>query len=159
LSLVVRRATRADLADLLRIEALFPSDRLSRAAFVRLISGGADVWIAESAAVVVGDAVVTFRRGRPARLYSLVTDATQRGRGVGSALLAAAEEGAAARGARSLLLEVRRDNEAAIDFYYRRGYLLLGEIDGYYADGMGALRLRKALASPREMRERPLPLG
>jgi ribosomal protein S18 acetylase RimI-like enzyme len=143
---IVRRAEPTDLPDLLRLETHFPGDRLSRVALTRLLHGSADVWVAvDDGGRIVGDAIVRYRRGRPARLYSLVAEPAERGRGVGGALLAHAERAAAARGARSLVLEVRRDNGEAIAFYARRGYLPHGERDGYYEDGVGAHRLRKAL--------------
>jgi len=46
-------------------------------------------------------------------------------RGVGSALLAAAERVAADRGARRIWLVTTNDNQPAIDFYTRRGYRLV----------------------------------
>ncbi|MFN2324137.1 MAG: hypothetical protein ABR510_14440, partial [Trueperaceae bacterium] len=43
----VRRATRDDLDALVRLEAAFPGDRLSRASFLRFIEGTTvDVWVA-----------------------------------------------------------------------------------------------------------------
>ena len=144
--MIVRRATRSDLPDLLRLEGHFPGDRLSKGALVRLLAGSADVWVCvDVGGRIVGDAIVRYRRDRPARLYSLVADPEARGRGIGGMLLAWAERAAKARGARSMSLEVRRDNADAIAFYRRRGYLLHGERDDYYEDGMGAYRFRKAL--------------
>jgi ribosomal protein S18 acetylase RimI-like enzyme len=143
----VRRAARSDLPALVRLEDVFPGDRVSRASFVRFIDGAtADVWVAEVAGAVVGDAVVTYRRGfHGARLYSLVTDPAHRGRGVASALLDAAEAAAVERGCVSMRLEVRVDNDAAIALYERRGYEVVGVTDDFYEDGSDALRMRKRL--------------
>ncbi|MDF1521283.1 MAG: peptidase C39 family protein, partial [Trueperaceae bacterium] len=159
-TLHVRRATRADVDALLRLEMAFPSDRISRASFLRFLDATtANAWVAvvldaagsapAAAAAperVVGDAIVTYRRGfHGARLISLVTDPAHRGRGVASALLAAAEAAAHERGCVSVRLEVRVDNEAAIALYRRRGYEVVGTTDDFYEDGSDALRMRKRL--------------
>ena len=164
----VRRATRGDLDALVRLEAAFPGDRLSRASFVRFIEGTtADVWVATTQAgaerdagrdavgaaagaagrdAVVGDAVVSYRRGfHAARLYSLVTEPAWEGRGVGRALMAAVEAHALERGLVSVRLEVRVDNPRAIDFYRRLGYVEVGLTHDFYEDHSDALRMRKRL--------------
>ena len=144
---VVRRAARSDLETLVRLEEAFPGDRVSRASFARFLdSGTADVWVADLAGSVVGDAIVTYRRGfHGARLYSLVTDPGHRDRGVARALLDAAEAAAVERGCVSIRLEVRVDNVAAIGLYERRGYEVVGVTDDFYEDGSDALRMRKRL--------------
>lgn len=169
--MAVRRATRADLEALVRLEASFPGDRISRASFQRFLDAAtADVWVAVAeaasaggdraagsdaatarrpatvASTVVGDAVVTYRRGfHGARLYSLVTDPAHRGRGVASAILDVAEAAAFERGCVSMRLEVRLDNVGAIAVYERRGYERVGVTDDFYEDGSDALRMRKRL--------------
>ncbi|WP_265111405.1 GNAT family N-acetyltransferase [Halosolutus halophilus] len=55
-------------------------------------------------------------------LSNLYVEPAHRDRGIGTALLAAAEESLAARGAEELLLEVMADNEAARRFYRSQGY-------------------------------------
>lgn len=146
----VRRARRGDLDDLVRLEAAFPGDRVSRASFARFVDAPtADVWVAvedDGSERVIGDAIVGYRRGfDAARLYSLVTDPRERGRGVASALLAAAEAAAGERGVVSMRLEVRPDNEAAIGLYRRRGYEVVGRTHAFYEDHSDALRMRKRL--------------
>lgn len=144
---VVRRAARADLPALVRLEQVFPGDRISRASFARFLDAPtADAWVAELDGTVVGDAVVTYRRGlHGARLYTLVTDPRHRGRGIATALLDAAEAAARERGCVSIRLEVRVDNASAIALYERRGYEVVGRTDDFYEDGSDALRMRKRL--------------
>ena len=148
----VRRATRGDLADLVRLEAVFPGDRVSRASFAHFIEvPSAEVWVAVAVATggaerVVGDAVVSYRRGfQSARLYSLVTDPGHRGRGVGGALLRHAEGAALERGVVTMRLEVRADNGRAIDLYLRHGYEVVGRTHDFYEDHSDAVRMRKRL--------------
>lgn len=143
----IRPATLADFDDLVALEAHFPGDRLSRSSLRRLLSRAhADVWVAEAGGRIVGDAVVLYRRGfMGARLYSLVVHPADRGRGLGRALLEAAEQGALKRGCVSMRLEVREDNRGAIRLYQACGYQEVGHTAEYYHDGSGALRMRKRL--------------
>lgn len=142
----IRPARASDIDALAAVErAEFPTDRISRRAFARLMRS-------ESAALMVtgqpprGYCVVLFRRGSSvARLYSIAVSSREGGRGEGRALLAAAEGEAVRRGRRAMRLEVREDNRRARDLYERNGYRRFDRIDGYYADGSPALRYEKPL--------------
>ncbi|UPG90159.1 GNAT family N-acetyltransferase [Luteibacter aegosomaticola] len=145
----VRRAEVSDLDDLVALEeATFDTDRLSRAQYRKhLDSETAQVLVASANhRRFLGTAVVFYRKGTTvARLYSIATKPQARGKGVGSALIEAAEEAARLRGCRALRLEVRKDNGVAIRLYERMGYRHIGEYAKYYGDGADALRLEKAL--------------
>lgn len=144
----VRRATPADLASLVALEQLaFIGDRMSRAQYRRhLANAGATVLVAVSGHELLGSALVFFRRGSMlARLYSIAAAPAARGRGIGARLLAAAEDAARARGCRTLRLEVRVDNDAAVALYERSGYRRIGGYAGYYEDGADAWRYEKPL--------------
>ena len=111
-----------------------------------LSSPNAAVLLAEGDEGLLGSAIVFFRRGSTrARLYSLATSVAARGRGIGKALLAAAESCARERGARTLSLEVRRDNSAAVHLYEVRGYRRSAALESYYDDGAPAWRYEKSL--------------
>lgn len=147
--LLLRPACPADLDDLLHLEAAeFSGDRLSRRSLRRMLSAGsAATIVAVAGGNVVGYALVLFRKGaRVARLYSLVRGSVLAGQGIGSALLAAAEAAATARGACELRLEVRADNRPARALYLRRGYSEAGHRPSYYEDHMDAVRMRKHLS-------------
>lgn len=145
----VRRAELSDLDDLVALEdATFDSDRMSRAQYRRhLDSGSASVLVASANhRRFLGTAVMFYRRGSTvARLYSLASRPEARGKGVASALLAAAEQAARQRGCRELRLEVRIDNAAAIRLYERLGYRRLARLDRYYEDGADGWRYGKRL--------------
>ena len=109
--------------------------------------------------------------GRPRRVYVLLTDADgvvgyagldhggdvadvmtvaaaprAQGQGLGRRLLIELERRALARGAASVLLEVRADNAAARHLYERAGYVLLSTRRRYYQPGdVDALVMRKLL--------------
>jgi [ribosomal protein S18]-alanine N-acetyltransferase len=87
-----------------------------------------------------------LRRVAPvARLYSIAVVPELAGRGLGLALLAAAEDAAAARGCTALRLEVHVANAPAIGRYQKSGFRLIGRRARYYEDGGDALRFEKRL--------------
>lgn len=145
----VRRAELSDLDELVALERdTFAGDRLSRAQYRRhLDSDSAQVWVASAhPRPFLGSAVLFFRkRSAVARLYSIASSPEARGRGVGSALIAAAEGAAGQRRCRALRLEVRVDNAEAIRLYERLGFQRIGRYAHYYDDGADAWRYEKAL--------------
>ena len=102
--------------------------------------------VAERDGDVIGYALVhTHAQRRAARLYSIAVDPSARRQGIGLVLMAAAEADTVARGHLALQLEVRDDNASAIRMYERLGYEVFGRIDGFYQDGVAAVRMRRAL--------------
>ena len=150
----IRNATLTDLDAVEALETrVFDADELSRRSLRYYIGAPtARFLVLEQAGVVVGDAIVAFRRGaRVARLYSVAVHPDHAGHGHGRRLLTACEHAAVERGAATLRLEVRADNAAAIALYRRSGYAEFGRYDEYYEDGTAALRFEKPL--PPEGRE------
>jgi len=74
-----------------------------------------------------------------AELYAIAIRASDRRKGAGTALLAAWERAAAARGAERLFLEVAEDNRAARALYTRAGWSERGRRRAYYGRGRDAL--------------------
>jgi len=144
----IRRATPADLDALVALErAAFTTDHLSPRQYrTHLRSSSAIVLAAVDAPRLLGKAVVFFRRNSDiARLYSIAVADAARGRGIGEALLKAAETAARRHGAQRMRLEVRQDNGAAIRLYERLGYRRFGRYDAFYEDGADAWRYEKGL--------------
>lgn len=145
-TLPIRDAVAADLPELLRLEAQFPGDRLSRRQLrYHLTRPGRALRVLPTADRLAGYALLLLPAGRPARLYSIVVDAAARGAGIGARLLADAEDCARRLGADRLRLEVRADNAAAQALYRAAGYRPFGVHRGYYDDGGDALRFERAL--------------
>jgi [ribosomal protein S18]-alanine N-acetyltransferase len=144
----LRDARREDLPAMIRLESLFPGDRLSPRQFRHhLVSPNARLRVLDAGGIA-GYALLLRHAQRSAwRLYSIVVDPARRGQGLGDRLLADAEAQARAAGAPALTLEVREDNPAAIALYRRRGYAETGRKPGYYDDGAAAICLRRALPS------------
>jgi ribosomal protein S18 acetylase RimI-like enzyme len=146
--LLIRTAEASDIASMLEIETeQFQGDRISPRSFRRFVRRptAAVLCATDRSSNIVGYVVVLFRKGsHSARIYSLATGRRNEGRGVGSNLLAAAEERAWFRNCTAVNLEVRGDNRRALTFYCRRGYSEFARCAGYYEDGQSAIRLCKA---------------
>lgn len=80
-----------------------------------------------------------------AEVLTLAVAPQARGRGYGTALLAAAMAEASGRGAGEMFLEVAVDNAPAQRLYRRAGFVEAGRRRRYYADGGDALILRAPL--------------
>lgn len=146
----LRSAQDRDITSLVELEdRVFAGDRLSRRSFRRLIGGRTcDAIVAEEGDGIVGYALVLYREGSAAaRLYSIAVDPGAAGTGLGRALLDAAEAAASLRAKALLRLEVREDNSRAVELYRMNGYRPAGRIEGYYEDGMAALRKEKELCA------------
>ena len=146
----IRPATVADLGPLVRLEnASFDTDRLTRrqlrymltrARAVTLVMPGADGGLA-------GYALALLSRGTSvARLYSIAVAREARTRGVGRALVAAAEVAVWEADRAYMRLEIRRDNPASQALFEGLGYRRFGVLSDYYEDHMEALRYEKTLA-------------
>ena len=80
---------------------------------------------------IVGDSVLLVSRASAtARLYSIAVHPDARGRGVGRALLAAAESAAWENERAWIRAEIRKDNRASISLFESEGYRRFGEYDG-----------------------------
>lgn len=148
--LKLRRARLADIDALIALERVFTMDVLSRRSFRRLIAArSAALIVAEEDGRLSGYALVLFReRAEVARLYSIAVTPKSRRRGIGAALLGAAERIARRRGCRAMRLEVHEGNATAIARYRKSSYRPAGRLPAYYDDKADALRFEKALGKP-----------
>ena len=89
--------------------------------------------------LLVGGALVV--RAEPAVLHDLRVTPELRGRGIGSALLAAAERWARVHGCRRLEIETQGNNVAACRLYEARGYRLASIQSGAYPEVPEEIRL------------------
>lgn len=146
--LTLKRATLHDLPALLDLEeTCFTEDRLSKRSYQSLLKKEtADIFIATSNKIAVGSAVVFFRKNsKTARLYSLAVKKPYRKQGIAHRLTRLYESKARLRGCQTIVLEVRPDNKAAIQFYLKEGYEPFDRYKRFYEDGADALRMKKLL--------------
>jgi len=100
--------------------------------------------VAEAAGRVVGHAVVSVVADI-AELQRIAVAEELRRTGVATSLLDEVVALAASGGADRLLLEVREDNDAALGFYARQGFVEVDRRRRYYRDGTTAVVLRRGL--------------
>lgn len=138
----------ADLDSLAALEdASFVCDGVPRRAMAGFLRSPASlVLLDEDAGQLRGHLVLRFNaRHRIARIYSIAVAADSKGRGVGRALVAAAESAALARGRERVRLEISVDNIPSQALFRACGYAVFCEYDEYYEDGGAALRLEKTI--------------
>jgi [ribosomal protein S18]-alanine N-acetyltransferase len=88
--------------------------------------------------------IVTYG-GSTGHIITIDVLAPARRAGLGSQLLAAAEDRLCAGGSRGVGLETAVDNSAAIAFYKRHGYSVTATWPRYYSNGVDALVMTKRL--------------
>jgi len=96
---------------------------------------------------IVGFLVAAPQRNGVGHIITIDVAPEARRAGVGSKLLAAAEQRLAAAGCRVGLLETAVDNQSALVFYKRHKYFLVKTVPHYYSNGVDALVLQKDLLS------------
>jgi [ribosomal protein S18]-alanine N-acetyltransferase len=146
---VLREAHWLDIAVLAALEErLFPHDAWSEQTWWAELAGRPrrDYVVLDEAARIVGYAGLDHG-GDVADVMTVAVVPEARGRALGRLLLEELEARAAARGAASVMLEVRADNGPAIGLYERSGYAVLTTRRRYYQPGdVDALVMRKTLS-------------
>jgi ribosomal-protein-alanine N-acetyltransferase len=135
-------------------EALYRLDQIcfeegiaySREELSRFLSvPSAEGVVAEEAGGVAGFAIGYLARGRVAHVVTLDVHPQQRRRGLGRALLEDLLERFSRAGAREARLEVSTENDGAIAFYEKLGFLRGRVIRHYYGTGRHACEMKKRL--------------
>jgi ribosomal-protein-alanine N-acetyltransferase len=125
---------RGDLAQVARIEArIFPFP-WTYGNFADSLAAGYDGWVFEAADPsigMLGYAIVMWLPDE-VHLLNLSVDEPVQGHGLGAAMLDWLMADAGARGARSMLLEVRPSNTTALRLYERKGFVRVGLRRRYY---------------------------
>ena len=143
-NLKVRRATRNDIAAIVRIEkASFGRDAWERDWFLDYLSEPEAVLflVAVRGETIAGYALAVHNRTR-AELDSIAVGPSHRRRGVGASLMNRLTALLRQRGISAISLMVRLDNAAAIELYRKLGFRRERRINGYYDDGVPAWRMK-----------------
>ena len=129
-----------DAATFASLHALAFPDAWSPSAFFGTLSTlGAFGCLAIEGEAPIG-MVVASAAGDEAEILTLAVAPAARGRGVGRALMEAAQQAACKRGARTMFLEVADNNLGARALYAALGFTQAGLRKGYYTSGVGSPR-------------------
>ena len=82
-----------------------------------------------------------------ARILMLAVLPEKRRMGYGQRLMGELYTNSIAKGLDTVILEVRKSNKEAIEFYERQGFGLTGEINNFYSNGEDAYKMSKTLQS------------
>ncbi len=144
----IRLARQSDLDELVRLEKVaFWTDQFHRDQIEYLLTRShGTILVLEQSGALAGAAYLLWRRSiASGRLYNLAVHPDQQGKGLGALLMHECELESARRGCQSLLLEVRADNTAAIEFYKRHGYEVSAILPDYYDDHTAGHKMIRAL--------------
>jgi ribosomal-protein-alanine N-acetyltransferase len=108
---------------------------------------GSCAWVAEAGGKIVGFLIAGRKSREAGHIVTIDVVAGWRRKGVGQALMDAAEAWAAEQGLRLLFLETAEDNLTARRFYEARGYSKIEKVERYYADGTAAWVMAKRVES------------
>jgi ribosomal-protein-alanine N-acetyltransferase len=138
----------ADFESLYRIDqACFPKGIAYGRTELRIYLGaeGSHCLLAETSGDVAGY-ILTDRSREIGHIVTLDVLEKYRRQNVGSVLLEAAEQEAASRGGKLMVLETATTNKPAIAFWKKHGYREFGMAANYYGRGLDAYRMHKSLA-------------
>lgn len=98
----------------------------------------AATWIAEEGGEIIGFLIAHRLPGRVGHIVTIDVRQGLRRRGVGRALMEAAEDWGRASDLRLVYLETPEDNHTAQEFYQALGYQKVERIPRYYSNGAAA---------------------
>lgn len=107
---------------------------------------GARAWVAEEEGQPVAFIIARHATRRHGHIITLDVREDRRRQGIGSALLTTAEAWLRGEGITLVRLETAVDNPAAVAFWEKTGYAIIGRLPGYYLSRVDALRMEKELS-------------
>jgi ribosomal-protein-alanine N-acetyltransferase len=141
----IRRARGEDLRSILRIEKMsFARDAWDRDIFLDYLARSGTLFLAATIDHAVVGYIVASLGDTRAEVDSIAVAPAKRGRGIASALLQRVVGVLRRRGLKTVCLNVRIENQAAIRLYRKLGFRRVRRVHGYYDDGASAWRMRKS---------------
>ncbi|MBI4164773.1 MAG: GNAT family N-acetyltransferase [Acidobacteria bacterium] len=144
----IRNYRPADLQTLYKIDQVCfpPGIAYPKSELMRFITErNSRTWVAESGDDIIGFLIASLEAEDTAHIVTIDVVASSRRKGVGKALMGAAEDWAREQRATVLYLETAEGNIAAQRFYRARGYLKVEKVVGYYSNGAAAWVMAKRL--------------
>ena len=132
----LREALLADAENMAAIEhADGWHGRWTSVSFVQeLRTAWSHAWVLEAPDATLAGFMVVWRVADEVHLLNIAVDGGWRRRGLGRAMLVALRGWAQTQGSAKILLELRRNNTAALRLYEGCGFIVSGERANYYAD-------------------------
>ena len=132
---MIRPATLDDAETIATLEVeVFGAEAWTRDQVVEELTGpGRAGWVSSNSTGVVDGYVITWTNGDTTDLQRIAVEPVMQGRGLAAELLAAA------RPETPMLLEVAEDNERAIAFYRKHGFVEIDRRPRYYRNGATAI--------------------
>jgi ribosomal-protein-alanine N-acetyltransferase len=138
----IRPATRRDLRRILDIEAAsFGREAWDRLIFEGALAESPDLFVVARLAGRIAAYSITSIEHGTGELLSIAVHPLCRRTGVGEALMRFTKGELKRRGVTAWRLMVRIDNEGAIGFYRRFGFVRTRTVRGYYARGVDGWRM------------------
>jgi len=129
-----RRVDVRDVETILAIQSACPEiAQWTARDYERVARGEMAGWVSEDVASIAGFIVVR-RIVNEIEILNFAVSPTERGRGIGSALLDESLAWGREFGAVLAMLEVRASNTTALRFYERHNFQLVGRRAGYYKE-------------------------
>lgn len=144
----IRKVELHDASELFALEQkLFLSENypLSKSSFYYHIKNNM-LFVVEIDKKIAGYILVLIKRKNP-KLYSIGVEAQFRGKKIAQKLLGFSIKELSNMGFKSLLLEVRVDNKAAINLYEKIGFVIKKNLNKFYLDGCDAYLMELLYAS------------
>jgi ribosomal-protein-alanine N-acetyltransferase len=113
---------------------------------IYLRSEGSHCLLAEVAGEVAGF-ILAEQSAEQGHIITLDILEAYRRQAIGSLLLAAAEQEAASRGAKRMVLETATTNKAAVAFWKKHGYREFRTIQDYYGRELDAFQMYKSIST------------
>ncbi|MEM3833256.1 MAG: ribosomal protein S18-alanine N-acetyltransferase [Thermoprotei archaeon] len=146
MDLLIRRAKSSDLDSIYKIEVIsFGYEAFSKGFLLEMLFRFPEFFIvAEKDNEIVGylSASIEGYFNKVCHLLSIAVLPEYRNRGIGSLLLKHLIDLIKTKGIRSIILEVKKDNEPAINVYKKFGFEIIGYRYRYYHDGSDALIMK-----------------
>ena len=142
----LRGFSEADLANVYELACQTLSERYDPGIFTSISSS----WPEGSIVVESAHDIKAFLLGAmtspvQSRVLMLAVSPELRRRGVGTMLMNRFMEASSKRGTRVVTLEVRKNNDAALNFYQKMGFRRIDVIRNYYNDGQDAYQMQRWL--------------
>jgi ribosomal-protein-alanine N-acetyltransferase len=135
---MIRKANEQDMDTIFKIETDSFSDPYPEGLLKAFLYLPGIYLVALCQGAIVGYVIGVMKFASQGHIVSIAVAKAHQGEGVGKKLMLEAIDRLAKMDAKSVRLEVRESNTAAIELYMKLGFVETGKIERYYSDGESA---------------------